>query len=207
MNAPIQAIIFDCFGVLLDFDESIVQSRLAPHCTNLDPSFDMHSVLADIDLITGKKTLAEVHQTLVESTGLRLSFDEFKTAWLEPYSWPMSGMAHLVRKLSERVDLVLLSNIDADYWHAIRPLHPELDCFKSLLLSFELGLAKPSPKVFNIACSAAGVPASRCLFIDDTLPNVEAARHAGLQALHFTGIDGLKQELGTGGILIRAANR
>ncbi len=38
------------------------------------------------------------------------------------------------------------------------------------------------------------------LFIDDSLPNVEGARAAGWQAVHFTGAEKLKADLDALGV-------
>ena len=46
------------------------------------------------------------------------------------------------------------------------------------------------------AClDAVGVPAGSCVFIDDALANVEGARAAGLQAIHYRDTPGLIAEL------------
>lgn len=48
-----------------------------------------------------------------------------------------------------------------------------------------ISFAKPDPRVFEYAARRAGVPAERCLFVDDTQEHVEAAREAGMTAVHF----------------------
>jgi FMN phosphatase YigB (HAD superfamily) len=197
---PPEALIFDCFGVLVAFDESILLDRLAPHCAAISSSFDIHSLVAGEELITGRLALPALHASLIETVGLSLDFRDFEALWSEPYSWAMDGMAELVRELAAAYPLVLLSNIDADYWRAIRPLHPELDYFKKLLLSWEIGVAKPARLAFELACEAADAPAEHCLFIDDTSRNVDAALGAGLQALRFTGASQLTQDLRNAGV-------
>jgi hypothetical protein len=42
--------------------------------------------------------------------------------------------------------VVLLSNVDRYFWAVVRAAHPELDRFGALLLSCDLGLAKPEPR-------------------------------------------------------------
>ena len=54
-----------------------------------------------------------------------------------------------------------------------------------LVNTSRLGFAKPDPRVYEFAARRAGVPAERCLFVDDTRENVEAARAAGMTAVHF----------------------
>ncbi|WP_231873120.1 MULTISPECIES: HAD-IA family hydrolase [Kitasatospora] len=59
--------------------------------------------------------------------------------------------------------------------------------------SSRIGLAKPDPAVYALAVGLAGVPAGRCAFVDDSGANVEAARAAGLTAVHYRGAAGLRR--------------
>lgn len=54
------------------------------------------------------------------------------------------------------------------------------DRFERILVSDELGMAKPSPQVFELVRREAG--AGRVLLLDDSAANVVAARRAGLDA-------------------------
>jgi HAD superfamily hydrolase (TIGR01509 family) len=112
----------------------------------------------------------------------------------------MPGMADLVRSLSERYRLLLLSNVDSYYWEVVRSMHPELGYFDTVLLSCELGLAKPEPAIFRRASQVAAVAPQQCLFIDDTGENVTAARALGFRAHQFRDIGALRQDLRQAGI-------
>ncbi len=54
--------------------------------------------------------------------------------------------------------------------------------------SAALGVAKPNPLFFNHISEHENREASDLILIDDTLQNVTAARAAGWQAYHFTGV-------------------
>lgn len=58
-----------------------------------------------------------------------------------------------------------------------------------------LGFAKPDARVFAAAAAAAGVPAARCLFVDDTESHVVAARAAGMTGLHYREVCQLREAL------------
>ncbi|MDF1603577.1 HAD-IA family hydrolase [Nocardioides sp. YIM 152315] len=57
--------------------------------------------------------------------------------------------------------------------------------------SCELGLAKPEVAYFERAVAMIGADPGQVLFVDDSLPNVEGARSAGLAAEHWRLDDGL----------------
>ena len=195
-GATIEVLVFDLFGVLLAFDDDLVTARLARHCADPDDAFGrLHKLTARHDIITGASTLPEVHRELVDTHGLTLSFRDFEAAWLEPYHEAIPGMADLAKALSEHYRLVLLSNVDRDYWQVVRAMHPELHCFESLLVSCDLGNAKPDPEVFRHVCRLTGADPSRCFFVDDTALNVEAARAFGLHGHVFRTVEGLTAAL------------
>jgi putative hydrolase of the HAD superfamily len=58
--------------------------------------------------------------------------------------------------------------------------------------SARLGAAKPDRRIYLAAAELAGVPPQRCLFVDDSATNTEAARALGMSAHHFTGAPGLR---------------
>ncbi|MFP7365213.1 HAD family phosphatase [Corynebacterium callunae] len=70
-----------------------------------------------------------------------------------------------------------------------------LDQLDAMILSCDIGAAKPEPAAFHAALAALNVPAAEIMFIDDRLVNVEAAREEGLQAVVFTSIEQLKKDL------------
>jgi 2-haloacid dehalogenase len=198
-GATVTTLVFDLFGVLISFDNEQVYARLAAHCENPKQAFTrMTGLMARKEIITGKRTLSEIHQELVDTHGMTLGFAAFQSAWLEPYHAPMVGMRELVADLSARYRLVLLSNIDGYYWSVVRDSQPELKHFSSLFLSFELGLAKPDPEIFRQVCERSQTRPERCYFVDDTRANVDAALALGFNAHWFRGVSGLIAELGAG---------
>ena len=55
------------------------------------------------------------------------------------------------------------------------------DLFDNVFVSHEMHLAKPEPEIYHAAVRQIGRPAAQCLFIDDSLLNVEGAQREGLQ--------------------------
>jgi putative hydrolase of the HAD superfamily len=64
--------------------------------------------------------------------------------------------------------------------------------FDFVFNSARLGVAKPDTEAFRTVADLLGMPVERCLFVDDTLRNVEGARVAGLQAEPFTTVAELR---------------
>ncbi|WP_297448579.1 HAD family phosphatase [uncultured Alistipes sp.] len=55
------------------------------------------------------------------------------------------------------------------------------DYFDRLFLSYEMGMAKPDPEIFEAMIRRTGIDPSRSLFIDDSKSNVETARSLGFR--------------------------
>ncbi len=69
-----------------------------------------------------------------------------------------------------------------------------------MTVSGEVGLIKPDVAIYERHAKDFGLSPAHSLFIDDSLPNVEGARAAGWQAVHFTGAEKLKADLGALGV-------
>ena len=89
--------------------------------------------------------------------------------------------------LRQRYRILLLSNINERTWRYcerqfLQAGHAPLECFDRLFLSFEMGLAKPDPAIYERVLQESGAEASSTLFLDDTRANVEAARAIGIDS-------------------------
>jgi epoxide hydrolase-like predicted phosphatase len=88
----------------------------------------------------------------------------------------------LVRTLRAGYKLSVLSNADGTLRG--RLAGEKLDVlFDDIVVSAEVGMAKPDPAVFRLAVERLGLGPSECVFVDDWEKNVEAAREVGLQAV------------------------
>jgi putative hydrolase of the HAD superfamily len=57
------------------------------------------------------------------------------------------------------------------------------DLFDAVVISGEVGMRKPEPRIFQHVAELLGVPPERCVMLDDLPWNIEAARAAGMSAL------------------------
>jgi len=58
---------------------------------------------------------------------------------------------------------------------------PEL--FDAVVISHEVGMRKPEPRIFRHAAGLIGLPPDECVFIDDIEANVAAARACGMTGI------------------------
>lgn len=82
------------------------------------------------------------------------------------------------------IPLYVLSNmsvVNANYLRA----RAYFDLFDGIVISAEEKLIKPDTELFKRVLDRFSLPASDTVFIDDSLPNIEAARSLGMQGVHF----------------------
>ena len=53
------------------------------------------------------------------------------------------------------------------------------------ILSYKEKVIKPQPEIYQRLIDRYGLIPEECVFLDDTLPNVVAAREMGMHAIHF----------------------
>jgi epoxide hydrolase-like predicted phosphatase len=59
------------------------------------------------------------------------------------------------------------------------------DAFDRMIISAEVGAAKPEPKIFLIALEQFGVKPNEAVFVDDFLINIEGCEKVGMKGIHF----------------------
>jgi HAD superfamily hydrolase (TIGR01509 family) len=129
---------------------------------------------------------------LPASTG-GFDIERYKRELHRRYAW-VPGMERLAIRLATRVPIHVLSNYPP--WYEELRARFLLDRFTSgHHPSFLLRARKPAPAFFRQALLRIGVEASAVLFVDDRLPNVDAARDAGMRAVPFEGAEALEETL------------
>jgi putative hydrolase of the HAD superfamily len=90
----------------------------------------------------------------------------------------------LLRRLRPRYKTQLLSNADMMLREKLRAFEVH-DLFDDVVISAEVRLAKPDAAIYSLALDRLGLRPEECVFIDDLLPNVDAARTLGMAGIHF----------------------
>jgi putative hydrolase of the HAD superfamily len=68
--------------------------------------------------------------------------------------------------------------------------------YDAVVISDRVGLRKPDRRIYEIAVTALGVPADRCVFVDDVATYLEPARELGMTVIHHVDTDATVRELG-----------
>lgn len=119
------------------------------------------------------------------------SIEDIRFAWNEVIGeFPLYRLEFL-QMLSKQYRLFLLTNTDAihiDKFEHNVGLSFSGDfyrCFEKVYYSFEMGMRKPEPEIFNYLINKHDLSPKRTLFVDDKFENTEAARQAGIAVWHL----------------------
>ena len=188
-----KALIFDMGGVLVDLDiegckaafKSIlgyerIDELIDPcHQKGIIGELEEGSISADEfrNLILAESAPGSVEADVDEAFGKIL-------AGIEPYK------AELLRRLSEKYDLYMLSNNNGITIVKARKMFEELGApidkvFIKCFLSYEMKALKPSAQFYRSVMDQIGLPADQMLFIDDSQRNVDGALAVGLPSVYY----------------------
>jgi putative hydrolase of the HAD superfamily len=117
--------------------------------------------------------------------GHRPEMHRFKEIYFEALE-PNPAMIELMRALKdEGYRMAMLTNNVREWEPLWRAMLPVDEIFETVVDSGFVGCRKPESRIYELTLERIGQPAGTCLFIDDVLVNIEGARKAGLQAVHF----------------------
>ncbi len=106
----------------------------------------------------------------------------------------------LLQAARSRATLVLVTNATSRLPRDLTALGLD-GAFDAVINASEVGHAKPSERIYQVALAAAGVPAAEAAFVDDRLENVEAAVRLGMRGHVFLTAAGLAEALADWGLV------
>lgn len=179
------AFLFDIGNVLLRFDFHLALRALAAQSDASDPV----EVLSRIELVKfaledGQIDRAGFVRGVFDVLRYRGTEAEFIAAWEDIFA-PNEPMLALVEQLHERFPLYLLSNTSDIHVDYIFRRYPVFQRFSGAVYSYKVKASKPDPAIYRIACEQLGIEPAATFFIDDLLPNIEAARALGFRTHHY----------------------
>jgi putative hydrolase of the HAD superfamily len=144
--------------------------------------------------------LARLGDGLEPLLGHRPALHRFRETYFEALH-PNAEMIVLMQELkAEGKRMAMLTNNVREWEPLWRSMLPVDEIFETVVDSGFVGCRKPEAQIYEMTLERLGLPAEACLFIDDLEPNIEGARTAGMNAVHFRdneqAIAEIRQHLG-----------
>ncbi len=200
----IQAVIFDFGGVLIRTEDYGPREALARR-------YGVTREHLEYLVLTGpegtRAQLGEIHpRELWLYVARELGIPDPNLEEMERAFWGgdrfNTELIAFARQLRNRYKVGLLSNA----WITLREwlkTTPVADLFDVQVISAEVGLMKPDPRIYARILGELGVLPQQAVFIDDMPENVEGARRVGMHAIHYTDNPSLFRGLQNLGISTR----
>jgi HAD superfamily hydrolase (TIGR01509 family) len=196
MTLNAKTILFDLGGVLVHLDWDNVCAPLAELSDKTDAAVRQEVVNGPIvrQAMTGQIGSDEFRRSLCAKLGFELPHHRFTEIWTGLLS-ANAGIVSVVEGLRPRHRLILASNTDPLHFTYCLDHYGVLSLFDRNFLSYEMGLLKPDPSFFEYILRSLQVDGGDCIFVDDRLENVLAARGVGIIGLQFMDDDSLRAAL------------
>jgi epoxide hydrolase-like predicted phosphatase len=192
----IKAVFFDLGGVILRTEYQAPRQHLAER---LGMEYeDIVSIVFDSptaqQATVGEITAAEHWATVMK----RLKRPEAETQSIRDEFFAGDvvdrELLNFIHTLRPRFKIGLISNAFDD----LRPfiLREKFDdAFDHMIISAEVGAAKPSAKIYQIALEQLKVQPKEAVFVDDFIENIEACEKVGMKGIHFKDPQSTLQQL------------
>ena len=182
----IKAILFDFGGVLVRMVDDRPRLRLAQQLGIQLEGLDHLVFLSESSqrACLGEISVGTHWEAVRQALGIQ---PEDMPGFLEQY-WSSDDvnweLLDIIRRLRPKYKVGLLSNA----WDNLRnTLHSRWNIdslFDELIISAEVRIVKPDPRIFHLAVNRLGVQPSEAIFIDDIEENAVAAGTESLVAIH-----------------------
>ncbi len=191
------AIIFDLGAVLIDWNPRYLYRKLFADEATMEQFF------TETNLLTWNAKQDEGHPFAAAVTALSEQFPQyaqhiraFHERWEEMMPGAIEPTVEILADLrAQGYDLYALSNWSAETYPMAYARFEFLQWFRAVVISGEMKVCKPDPRIYAHLLRLIGRPAEECIFIDDSLANYNMAVELGVQAIHFQSAEQLRKAL------------
>ena len=197
MPSSIKAIIFDFGGVLADWSPHNLYKEFLPDNASIDAfldEIDFYAWNAEQDRGRSFAEGVAVHSAKFPHRARLIK--AYADHWIKSITGEKRDVVALFNRLKAKGHpLYGLSNWSAETFPLIVERFSFFEDLDEVVLSGQVKMIKPEPEIFQYLLERIPEAAEECLFVDDSLPNVEAAKKLGFQTVHFKSAEELEEKL------------
>jgi len=179
----INAIIFDFGDIFINLDKPATISGLQKlGMTEWNNEFDQLNLSFEVGAISSEDFIGGFQKQLPNA-----SKEEILKAWNAVLAdFPFYRLEFL-QELSKKYRLFLLSNTDSIHINTFETksgvsfYKDFYACFEKVYFSFDIGMRKPDPKIYQFVLNENNLIAENTLFVDDKTENTDSAAALGIK--------------------------
>ncbi len=203
-RSPVEAAVFDLGGVLVDWDPRYLYRKI------FRSEQEMEHFLAHVctkewnaELDRGRPFEEMVGLLSLAHPEYTEEIEAYQRRWGEMLGGSFKGSVEALEALhAAGYPLYALTNWSAETFHLARARYGFLSLFEEIIVSGEVGLIKPDPRIYTLLIEKTGIAPSHTVFVDDREENVRAAKKFGFKGIIYRDGPELRSEL-TGLRLLR----
>lgn len=200
--SAVDALVFDLGNVVIEWSPLRLYRKLLPDDEQLDAflrEVDIHALNAELDL--GRDPEPTVAEWAARHPRWQAEISVYWDRWPETLGAVDEATVALIDELKAAGRRVFaLSNWGAKSFRR-KQHHRVFDEFDGVIISGEVGVNKPDPKIYELAEAEFRLVPPSTLFIDDRAENVAAAESRGWMGHEFSSAARLRSHLSDLGAL------
>ena len=180
-------LIFDLGGVLIDWNPRYLYRKLFDDEVELEYFLtEVCSLAWNAEMDAGKPFATAIAERIQIYPTYAPYIRSYQERWLEMIRGDIPGTVHILSQLRQAGHpLYALSNWSAETFPLAEEKFGFLHWFQEIVLSGKEKQIKPNAAIYQTLLARIGKEAEACIFIDDSLVNVQAAQQLGFDAIHF----------------------
>jgi 2-haloacid dehalogenase len=196
-------IVFDLGGVLIDWNPRHLYRKLFNDDAQMEWFLEKVCHQAwNLEQDRGRTFADAIEEAVLRHPNQRAMIEAYHARWEEMIAGEIAGSVAILEELAEAgYELHALTNWSAETFPIGRARFAFLERFGTILVSGDERLVKPDARIFQLLLERIAHPAQRCIYIDDSAPNVAAAAALGFDAIRFTSPPALRAALVGRGLL------
>jgi len=197
LTITVKHVVFDIGKVLLHYDPELAYLDVIPD--EAERRWFLENICTgawNIEQDRGR-SWQDAEALLIEAHPEKSShIRAFRQNWnlMVPHSYDDS-VAILRGLIAEGNDVTMLTNFASDTLREAQGRFPFLKESRGVTVSGDIRMLKPDREIYDHHVASFNLDPAATLFIDDSPANVEGAKAAGWQAVHFAGAPKLANDL------------
>lgn len=195
-------IIYDLGAVMIDWDPRYLYRQISDNSERIE--YFLHEVISPAwnHRLDRGEEWPDIRKELLalypeEQEWIDIYWDQ----WKRMLNGTVEGSVEILSTLkTSGYKLFALSNFNHHKFLESLTIFPFLHWFDGLIISGQVKLAKPEAAIYNLLLKTYDLKPEDCLFIDDKIENIEAAKTIGFNTILFKNSQQLRQELQSWGI-------
>lgn len=185
---PIETIIFDLGGVLIDWNPKYLFRKIFDSEEEID--FFLNNICTydwNLKQDAGRTWKEATTELIARHPSYATQINAYANRWDEMLGNAYQEMVNLLRQVvdDDRYQVYALTNWSSETFPIAQNRFEFLSWFDGTVVSGVEKTRKPDEEIYHILMKRFGFDPSKSVFIDDSLANIETAQKLGIHGIHF----------------------